>query len=224
MFLQHCQHVETAELFILKWWLLLYEFHLKMHKKHNESNFQKLLNFLGLNKAHFDFNDHSIYSAGSPSTLISWTKNFCSLDVLQPFLETPYYRATCYHYRAFPQSTLSYYQDRQIFLNILKKKKKQNTTLHNLKPRDFIFSERPRRKISLELPRKGPSRDRGCCLVSSRDSFTVPQTVAHQVPLSLGFLSQEYGSGSPFPSLLSLFSFRTHLEPLDLGVSIIKRC
>ena len=71
--------------------------------------------------------------------------------------------------------------------------KKKNTTLHNLKPRDFIFSERPRRKISLELPRKGPSRDRGCCLVSSRDSFTVPQTVAHQAPPSLGFLSQEYG-------------------------------
>ena len=31
------------------------------------------------------------------------------------------------------------------------------------------------------------------------DSFVIPQTVAHQVPLSMGFPRQEYWSGLPFP-------------------------
>ena len=30
--------------------------------------------------------------------------------------------------------------------------------------------------------------------------FATPWTVAHQVPLSMGFLRQEYWSGLPFPS------------------------
>ena len=32
------------------------------------------------------------------------------------------------------------------------------------------------------------------------DSFVTPWTVAHQTPLSMGFLRQEYWSGLPFPS------------------------
>ena len=33
------------------------------------------------------------------------------------------------------------------------------------------------------------------------DSFMIPQTVAHQTPLPMGFPRQEYWSGLPFPSL-----------------------
>ena len=32
------------------------------------------------------------------------------------------------------------------------------------------------------------------------DFFATPWTVARQVPLSMGFLRQEYWSGLPFPS------------------------
>ena len=32
------------------------------------------------------------------------------------------------------------------------------------------------------------------------DSFAIPQTIAHQVPLSKGFPKQEYWNGLPFPS------------------------
>ena len=32
------------------------------------------------------------------------------------------------------------------------------------------------------------------------DSYATPRTAAHQVPLSMGFPSQEYWSGLPFPS------------------------
>ena len=32
------------------------------------------------------------------------------------------------------------------------------------------------------------------------DSFVTPWTVAHQVPLSIGFSRQEHWSGLPFPS------------------------
>ena len=32
------------------------------------------------------------------------------------------------------------------------------------------------------------------------NSFAIPQTVAHQAPLSMGFPRQEYWSGLPFPS------------------------
>ena len=39
-----------------------------------------------------------------------------------------------------------------------------------------------------------------CCLVSHVRLFVIPWTVAHQPPLSMGFLRQEYWSGLPFPS------------------------
>ena len=42
-----------------------------------------------------------------------------------------------------------------------------------------------------------------CCLVAKLcpiDSFESPRTVAHQAPLTVGFLRQEYWSGSSFPS------------------------
>ena len=32
------------------------------------------------------------------------------------------------------------------------------------------------------------------------DTFVTPQTVARQVPLSMGFSRREYWSGVPFPS------------------------
>ena len=32
------------------------------------------------------------------------------------------------------------------------------------------------------------------------DSFSIPWTIAHQAPLSMGFSRQEYWSGLPFPS------------------------
>ena len=32
------------------------------------------------------------------------------------------------------------------------------------------------------------------------DSFVTPYTVAHQAPLFMGFFTQEYWSGLPFPS------------------------
>ena len=35
---------------------------------------------------------------------------------------------------------------------------------------------------------------------SVRSNSTTPQTIAHQAPLSMGFLRQEYWSGLPFPS------------------------
>ena len=38
-----------------------------------------------------------------------------------------------------------------------------------------------------------------CCLVVS-NSFATPWTVARQLPLSMGFLRQEYWGGLPFPS------------------------
>ena len=42
----------------------------------------------------------------------------------------------------------------------------------------------------------------GVCVSRSAvaNSFAIPWTVAHQVPLSMGFSRQEYWSGSPFPS------------------------
>ena len=41
-------------------------------------------------------------------------------------------------------------------------------------------------------------RSESCSVVS--DSFAAPWTVAHQVPLYMGFPRQEYWSGLPFPS------------------------
>ena len=37
------------------------------------------------------------------------------------------------------------------------------------------------------------------------DSFATPRTVARQIPLSIGFLKQEYCSGLPFPSPGEIF-------------------
>ena len=38
------------------------------------------------------------------------------------------------------------------------------------------------------------------CALNHVRLFTTPWTAAHQVPLSMGFSRQEYGSGFPFPS------------------------
>ena len=38
------------------------------------------------------------------------------------------------------------------------------------------------------------------CVTSHVQLFTTPQTVAHQAPLSMGFIRQEYWSRLPFPS------------------------
>ena len=37
------------------------------------------------------------------------------------------------------------------------------------------------------------------CLCAQSDSFATPQTVARQIPPSMGFSRQEYWSGLPFP-------------------------
>ena len=37
-------------------------------------------------------------------------------------------------------------------------------------------------------------------VIQSCQLFAIPWTVAHQAPLTLKFLSQEYWSGLPFPS------------------------
>ena len=39
-----------------------------------------------------------------------------------------------------------------------------------------------------------------CLVAKSCQTFATPWTVARQTPLSMGFLKQEYWSGSPFPS------------------------
>ena len=39
-----------------------------------------------------------------------------------------------------------------------------------------------------------------CLVAVVSDSFVTPWTVAHQAPLSMGFLREEYWSGLPFPS------------------------
>ena len=38
-----------------------------------------------------------------------------------------------------------------------------------------------------------------CCAFSCVQLFAIPQTAAHQAPLSLGFSRQEHWSGLPFP-------------------------
>jgi len=45
-----------------------------------------------------------------------------------------------------------------------------------------------------------------CCFLIAKlcDSFSTPWTVAHQVPLSMGFSRQEYWSELPFSSSESL--------------------
>ena len=42
-------------------------------------------------------------------------------------------------------------------------------------------------------------RTHGWCMLSRVWLFATPWTVAHQAPLSMGFLSQEYWRGLPFP-------------------------
>ena len=43
-----------------------------------------------------------------------------------------------------------------------------------------------------------------CLVAVVSDSFVTPWTVAHQAPLSMGFLREEYWSGLLFPSLEDL--------------------
>ena len=68
-----------------------------------------------------------------------------------------------------------------------------------------ILQVRLQQYVNCELPdvqagfRKGrgkEKKDTG----KSCPTLTIPQTVAHQAPLSLGFSKQEYWSGLPFPS------------------------
>ena len=59
--------------------------------------------------------------------------------------------------------------------------------------RDYIFSEWP------ELVQWGPVTI-GSCVLSCIQLFVTPWTVAHQVPLSMGFSRLEYWSRLPFPS------------------------
>ena len=40
----------------------------------------------------------------------------------------------------------------------------------------------------------------GVCMLSCVQLFVTPWTVAHQIPLSVGFPRQKYWSGLPFPS------------------------
>ena len=48
------------------------------------------------------------------------------------------------------------------------------------------------------------------------NSFATPQTIAHQVPLSMGFSGQEYWSGVPLPTHF------THRE--NKGQKVVKIC
>ena len=49
------------------------------------------------------------------------------------------------------------------------------------------------------------------------DSFVTPWTIAHQAPLSMGFLGQEYWSGLPFPSPGTLP--HPEIEPVSLALT-----
>ena len=64
---------------------------------------------------------------------------------------------------------------------------------------------------------KGPVRT-CCCVVTKSPScaqlFVTPQTVAHQVPLSVGFPRQRYWHGLPFPSSGDIHN--TGLKPVSL--------
>ena len=44
----------------------------------------------------------------------------------------------------------------------------------------------------------------GCYWLSHIQLFGIPWTVAHQIPLSMEFCKQDYWSGLPFPSPVSL--------------------
>ena len=46
--------------------------------------------------------------------------------------------------------------------------------------------------------------------------FVIPWTIAHQVPLSMGFPRQEYWSGTPFPSPGDLTNLGIKPESLHL--------
>ena len=73
--------------------------------------------------------------------------------------------------------------------------------------RDCIFSEWP------ELVQWGPVTT-GSCVVSCIQLFATPWTIAHQVPLSMGFPRLEYWSKLPFPSPGDLPDPR--IEPVSL--------
>ena len=53
---------------------------------------------------------------------------------------------------------------------------------------------------------------RTCYLLSSLPLFVIPWTVAHQVPLSMGFFRQEDWNGLPFPPVEDLPDQR--IEPV----------
>ena len=53
-----------------------------------------------------------------------------------------------------------------------------------------------------------------CSVVQSCLTLVAPWTVAHQVPLSMGFSRQEYWSGLPFPTAGDL---------LDPGIELASR-
>ena len=56
--------------------------------------------------------------------------------------------------------------------------------------------------MATAIPRTGLKRMRLTCMLSCFSClclFSTPWTVAHQVPLSMGFFRQEYWSGVPFP-------------------------
>ena len=54
--------------------------------------------------------------------------------------------------------------------------------------------------VQLSYLLKYPTFLSSACILSHVQLSVTPWTVAHQVPLSLGFSRQEYSSGLPFPS------------------------
>ena len=90
-------------------------------QKYNESNFQKLLNFLGLKFtltlmtiASILLEVHLLFSYElRTSALLKYFDHSWTL---------PYYRITCYHYRGPSQCTQSYYQDTAFYQHLKKNK------------------------------------------------------------------------------------------------------
>ena len=58
--------------------------------------------------------------------------------------------------------------------------------------------------------------------VSSVQLLVTPETVAHQVPLSMGFPRQHYWSGLPFPSPGNLPE--SGIEPMSSACRQIRYC
>ena len=59
-------------------------------------------------------------------------------------------------------------------------------------------------------------------LVSHVQLFVTPWTVAHHTPLSMGFPSQEYWSGFPFPSPVGMWSTRENFDYCIYQNKIVK--